>query len=266
MIFMQTRTICLHTITLVAVNATLLVLATGCTEILIPDPRVRYIAFGDSATAGKESNNYPELLRDLLGEPREVFALAGKGGERSGEGLARFKGLLNADIYPNAEVLLYWEGGNDVTAFITAYDPLLVLSPAEPDYPFTDVLSAWLDETEDNLRQGVEVAQGAGLRVFLATYYFLREDLRVCDALLLDVILPAQAARTNYYVDALNERIRSVAVESGAVLVDIASEDDAIRAVRENYSDCNHLSERGNAIVAEIFHDAITAADARSGN
>jgi len=252
--------------TLGVANAALLIFTTGCTEILIPDPRVRYVAFGDSATAGTESNSYPELLPDLLGEPQELFASAGKGGERSGEGLKRFKELLSADIYPNAEVLLYWQGGNDVSAFIASFDPFLVLSPDDPDYPFTDALSAWLDDTEDNLRQGVEAAQDAGLRVFLATYFFLREDLRECDALLLDFILPSQAARTNFYVAALNERIRSVAVESGAFLVDIAAEDDAIRAVRENYADCNHLSERGNAIVAEIFSDAISTAGAQSGN
>lgn len=242
----------------------LVVFVTGCTEIQLPDSRVRYIAFGDSATHGTSSNNYPTLLPELLGEPPTAIANEGHGGETSGEGLARLDALLATDFFPDAEVLLYWEGGNDLRDFIAEYDPLLLFSPDGPEYPVPDELSDQLDKTARNLSLGVTAAQDAGLRVFLATYFSLREEVRQCDALLLNIILPSQAPRVNVYIERLNERIRTVAVESGAFLVDIAAHDDVIRAARENYTDCNHLSETGNAIVAEVFVDALTAAKPRS--
>lgn len=264
MLFKSKQRVCPHAISMGVVSALLVVLVAGCTGIRLPDPRVRYVAFGDSATAGTEPSNYPAILRELLDEPPDTFANEGKGGETSGEGLVRLRSLLATDVFPNAEVIFYWEGGNDIAEFLRTFDPLVLFAPDDPEYPFVEALSLSLAKTQSNLSLAVDAAQKAGLQVFMATYYLLREDLRACDALALDIILPGQAQRVNIYLGRLNERIRTVAAESGAVLVGVAAEDEAIRASRDNYSDCNHLTEAGNAIVAGLFSDAMATADVRA--
>ena len=119
-----------------------LALATGCVEIGVPDPAVRYVAFGDSTTAGPSSRDYPDILRELLGLPAETFANEGMGGETTDEGLSRLESLLAGDIYPEAEFLLFWEGGNDITDFIQETDPFLFFSPTDADYPFTSAINS----------------------------------------------------------------------------------------------------------------------------
>lgn len=236
----------------------ILLFAAGCVEIRVPDPNVRYIAFGDSATAGPSSRDYPDILRELLDEEPESFVNEGKGGETSEEGLIRLRTLLADGIYPAAAVLLYWEAGNDITDFIKEHDLLLLHSPDDPDFPFAEELAQQLNETQVNIEAAVEAGQDAGLTVYAATYYFLREDIQECDALPLDFILPSQARRTNAYLVRLNERIRAAVAARGSILVDVAAEDELLRASRENYFNCNHLSEQGNALAADLFFDAIT--------
>ncbi len=63
----------------------------------------------------------------------------------------------------------------------------------------------------------------------------------------------------NNYVMRLNEHIRTAAENRGATVVDIVARDSDIRADADNYANCNHLSEQGNTIAAEVFHEAITA-------
>ena len=126
-------------------------LGASCVRIRVPDSAVRYIAFGDSATADESASGYAEKLRTLLGEPLGAFANEGQSGEASKEGLARLELLLSDAIYPDAEVLLYWEGGNDITEFISAYDPFLLHSPDDPDYPLVDELARRLSETQANI-------------------------------------------------------------------------------------------------------------------
>ncbi|GAG17174.1 unnamed protein product, partial [marine sediment metagenome] len=69
----------------------------------------------------------------------------------------------------------------------------------------------------------------------------------------------AQAVNANAYLGRLNERIREAVAARGAILVDVGAEDEVIRPDQANYFNCNHLSEQGNEIVAELFFDAITA-------
>lgn len=224
----------------------------GCVEIRVPDPNVRYIAFGDSSTSGPSTRDYPEALGSLLGEAPETFANEGRGGETSEEGLARLKSLLADGIFPHAEVMLYWEGGNDITGFIKDRDPFLLTSPDAPDYPLSDDLAQRLAETQVNIESAVAAAQNAGLRVHVGTYFFLREDIAECGALPLDFILPSQAQNANAYILRLNDRIRAATENQGAILVDVAA-DDALRQDPANYVDCDHLSAKGNAIVANLF-------------
>ncbi len=241
---------------LIVMGSAIAAIAAGCA---LPDPTVLYIAFGDSATAGATSPAYPELLRQRLGEDVRTFVNEGDDGENSGQGVERLDGLLSQDLYPNAIALFYWEGGNDIVEFIRAHDPLFLLCPDDVNYPFTTALNAALDATQANIEDAIQLGRNAGLTVFVATYFALPETIIQCDALLLNVLLPAQTRWSNVYVEMLNDRIRSAAAAQGAILVDVAAKNAVIQADGANYADCNHLSTQGNDIVAGLFADAVTA-------
>ncbi|MCO6435595.1 MAG: SGNH/GDSL hydrolase family protein [Phycisphaerae bacterium] len=236
-----------------------LFLLPGCAALPLPDPNVRYIAFGDSTSRGGDEG-YPGRLMERLGEPASSLAVESHGGETSGAGRDRFVELLDQRLYPNARTLLFWEGGADVIQYIREHDPLLLHSPLDADYPYTAELVDQLDRTQAHLEDVVQRAKDAGLEVFIATYYPIREDFAWCKALLLDVILPAQARRANDYIAALNERIRAAAAEGGATLVDVAAAGDELQSDIANYANCNHLSAAGNALVAEAFLVALRGA------
>lgn len=229
----------------------------GCVEIRVPDALVSYVAFGDSTTQGPSARDYPDILRELLGTAPETFANEGLGGETTEEGLTRLKSLLASGLFPEAAILMYWEGGNDVTDFIQEHDPFLLFSLSDPDYPFAAALSDRLDEVQGNIEEAILAAQRARLNVFVATYFLLREELGICDALPLDLLLPAQARRANEYVLALNERIRLATANRGALLADVGASAGVLAADPANYFNCNHLSEQGNTIVANIFLDVL---------
>jgi hypothetical protein len=93
--------------------------------------------------------------------------------------------------------------------------------------------------------------------VFVATYYPIQSGFSSCSAVPLNVLLPGQAERANEYVDRLNERIRLIAIASGAKLVDVARELPDVASDPANYHNCNHLSATGNRLAAEVFADAI---------
>lgn len=235
----------------------LLAVALGGCGTILPDPAVRYIAFGDSTTASPAQQQYWEFLRDDLGLPADSFAGQGAGGESTAVGLERLSGLLDTGIYPNAEVLLYWQGGKDILEFVQARDPLLLLSPFASDYPFSAGLKAMLDTTQANIEQAITVARQAGLDVYVSTYFYLNAQTGECRPAVLGVLLPDQQARVTEYIRLLNERIRRAAANAGAVLVDVGAQAETIVADPANYTDCNHLSEKGNRIVADIFEAAI---------
>ncbi|HPM23027.1 MAG TPA: SGNH/GDSL hydrolase family protein [Phycisphaerae bacterium] len=239
--------------------ASLLWSAAGCSDnrLLIPDPAVRYLAFGDSSTSGRAARSYPEILAERLGQPAGAMANEGSDGETAGAGLERLRQLLAARIYPNAEVLLYWEGGADLIDLIREIDGLLLFSPLAPSYPYTTRLAEALDRIQADIEAAIAAGQAAGLTVYVATYFSFQEVAAACDPMPLDVMLPAQAQNANGYVSLLNERIRQAAASGGAGVVDIASADDDLHASAANFVNCNHLSEAGNEIVAQVFVDAL---------
>ncbi len=232
-------------------------LLAGCGELRLPDGRVTHVAFGDSTTAGPSNRDYPDILREMLGEPSEAFANEGEGGETTAEGIDRLDGLIASDIFPNAAVWMYWEGGGDITDFIQDNDPFLLLSPEDADFPLAGALGTRLDQTQANIQRALESMSGDGRTVLVATLFFIREDVGDCPALPLDILLPAQAVNANAYLRLLNDRIRMAAMNTGAILVDIAAVDEALRATASNYFNCNHLSEAGNTIAAGVFRDAL---------
>jgi hypothetical protein len=224
----------------------------------LPEPAVRYVAFGDSTTKGPSERDYLLYVRDSLGLSADAVANEGSGGETTSEGLERLRSLMAAAIFPNAEVLLYWEGAKDLINLIHDLDPLLVLSPESPSYPLTAEVEDRLDAIQANVEAAIQVGRQSGLQVFVATYFSLPNGSFDCEPLLLGILLPPQAANANVYVDMLNDRIRTAASNQGAVLVDVASKDSELRSDPANYHNCNHLSAQGNEIVAEVFVQAIT--------
>lgn len=228
-------------------------MAGGCAGVNVPDPAVRYIAFGDSTTSGPNDLNYWNFLAEKIGQPAEWFANEGNGGESSSEGLERLKGLIERELYPNAQVLLYWQGGDDLISFIKNRDPLLALFPNAENYPYTSQLEAELDRIQGNIEQSITLAQDAGLDVYVATYYLLKENKR-CKPAVLEILLAPQAAIANQYLDRLNDRIRLSAQNTGAVLVDVEPISPTLLADPNNYTDCNHLSDQGNRQVADVFY------------
>jgi len=231
----------------------------GCTEIPVPQPAVRYLAFGDSTTKGPAGRDYVDILRELLGLAPETFANQGQSGETAGRGRERFESLLSMSIYPNADTLFYWQGGGGVLDFIVEVDGLLLRSPNDSDYPFSNQLTEKLDQIQAHIESVVGAARQAGWTVYVATYYGTPEIIASCDRLFLDTILPVQARNANAYMTLLNQRIRAAAVNQGAILVDVASLDDVLFSDRANYFDCSHLSAAGNQRVAEFLFSVINS-------
>ncbi len=229
----------------------------------VPDPAVHYIAFGDSTTAGPTERDYPDILRELLDEPVGAFANEGKSGESTEEGLMRLGMLLSERIYPNARVLLYWEGGKEIVDFIQDHDPLLFFAADDPSYPYTEELVGVLAKVQTNIEQAISSAADAGLTVYIATYFPLAPGPAECDALPLDIILPLQAGNANSYLMMLNEHIRGAAAKQGATIVDVEASADVLQENPANYFDCNHLSASGNEVVAHLFCDAIEKSSAK---
>ncbi|HRX83962.1 MAG TPA: GDSL-type esterase/lipase family protein [Phycisphaerae bacterium] len=235
----------------------LLLGVAGCGDLRVPDPNVVYIAFGDSATKGPADDDYPDLLRARLGVAANTFANEGEGGDTIAEGVDRLASLLDSGIYPNAEVLLLWEGGGDLIDFIGEIDPFLLWSVNDSDYPYQDELDAKLDEIGANLADAIARGRAAGLDVYTATYFPILGGFSACPGLPFDFIIPGQAERANEYLALLNAEIRRRVSASGATLVDIGRDAANLADDRGNYENCNHLSSDGNARVAELFYDAL---------
>jgi lysophospholipase L1-like esterase len=245
---------------LLALGSLVFITTAGCggdSAFRLPDPAVRYVAFGDSTTKGPSERDYVTFLPGLLGEGTEAFANEGKGGELTADGVDRLRSLISRRIFPNARVLLYWEGAKDLIEFIKKTDPLLGQSPDSEGFPFSAQLSAKLDEVQANIESAIKAGRQAGLQVVIATYFFLPPGSLDCEPLLLGVLLPGQAANANQYVTRLNDRIRKAASNQGAVLVDVATLDSTLRGSSANYTNCNHLSAQGNEIVAKAWANAI---------
>jgi len=236
---------------------------TGC-GIGLPDPAARLVAFGDSATAGPDQPGYPEQLADLLGDARLV-ANAGMGGESTFEGLDRLGLILQFETFPNAVGLLYWEGGNDVIEFLRGHDPLLVLSPGSPDFPFSTELSDRLDEVQANIERAIEMGHDAGWTVLVVTYYPFAPGGTACPALPLGVLTADQSEIADEYALLLNERIRRAAGAAGAKVVAVDELGETLVADDSNYFNCNHLSASGNGLVARLVADAVMGDDRLSG-
>ena len=153
--------------------------------------------------------------------------------------------------------MLYWEGGNDLTQFLGDHDPFVLSSPDDRNFPFTEQLADALARTRDNVEAAIVLATGAGMDVYVATYFPLAPDIAVCDALPFGILLPAQGDRANAYVARLNDALREAAARGSAFVVDVAQSGFILTSDPNNYFNCNHLSAAGNEIAAQIFLDVL---------
>ena len=228
--------------------------------VVQPPPRLgltRFVAFGDSITAGEDGNTtltqqlrldsllgltypqviligreYPTVLGNLLraryATQTIVTVNAGKPGESVGGDttcpascvLSRFTAISSSRAY---DVVLLMEGSNDIFGG-TGGNPLGI-PPAIA-----------------NLRRMVQDARSRGMRVFLAT---------------IPPANPAGARGLTRYqaIPPLNAEIRTLAVSEGVPLVDV------FNAFNNNFTylsvDGLHPNADGFALIASTFYDAI---------
>jgi acyl-CoA thioesterase-1 len=203
---------------------------------VVRSPRLqvtKFVAFGDSLTEGKVALNafpsvlftlpeaYPGKLQLLLSARylEQTFSVIneGYGGEMTSEGLARLPGVLTAD---RPEVLLLQEGANDLLEWLGASVPGIVSS----------------------LDQMIKLAQGRNVRVFLANQPF-----QVAGAL---------RGRGAPFVQDLNRQLVALAQRDGVPLVDVYTP-TSLDPAGTIGSDGLHLTEKGYAVMAQAFFDAI---------
>jgi len=203
--------------------------------VLEPTPRLsatRFVAFGDSITAGEISTNhvlrivepevaYPAVLEGLLdqrySEQRVSVVNAGVPGETTTNGLSRLPGELSATT---AEVLLLQEGVNDLNSGGEAAE-----QPAL-----------------DNLRRMMRLASARGVRVFIGTLLPQR---------------PGHLRANAYpYIADFNTKLVAMAASEGATVVDLYQvflpQVDTLIG-----DDGLHPTEAGYRLMASTFFDSI---------
>ena len=206
--------------------------------------KTRYLAFGDSITAGEVTfpvgslshgmaliskqvivpgAAYPAALeRTLQGRyPSQAITVvnAGLGGEKTVNARGRFFQALNT-VSP--EVVLLWHGHNDI--------------PGGLDGAASGAAS--------EMRIMAAEARNRGMRVFIAT--------------MLPPRLGGNRTIGQIFIDDYNNRMRSLAAQEGAVLVDVYA---ALLPEVTRYIgvDGLHPTEFGYAKIADVFFQAIQA-------
>ena len=249
-----TSTFCIALLILVALGG-----CNGTPLFQLPDPAVRVIAFGDSTTDGPSDKQYTEFLQENPAIDPAAITNAGMGGETTTDGLPRLQQLLDSGLFPNAEIVIIWEGGNDLIDFIQQRDPFIAVPPESPLFLFGPQLAELLAHVQANLVQMIAASRNAGATPILVTYFFIPEDPIDCGLSPLPTLLPAQAITANGYVERLNTLIRDVGASETVAVVDVAALDAALRADIANYTNCNHLSANGNALAADMIGEAVIA-------
>lgn len=195
------------------------------------------MCLGDSITEhGDAPGGYVWLLREAL-RPIEVIN-AGVSGHRSREMLARLqKDVL--DLSP--DLVLISCGVNDVWH---GFDDAHPLGDGPGRVP--------LDEYGENMLAIVRGVQGVGAKAVLLTATVIGEDL---------------SGPMNVAAEPYNERLRSVAAETGAHLIDLQVPFRALIAAYRNTTgssgdflttDGVHLNGAGNQLMGSAIRDAIS--------
>ena len=196
----------------------------------------KFLAFGDSLTEGKLSgsaplyvlvdfpDSYPRVLQGLLrdrytAQPTLTVTNEGLGGEKAVDGVDRLPGLL-ASYGPGAVLLM--DGANDLN---------------------TALADERIEPAAEAVGEMVGLVRASGAVAFLAT-------------------LPPQRpggrnAKGALAVEPYNTRLRSVAVQTGAELVDVWAAFDGTASTSLVGADGLHLTAEGYKRVAEAFFEAI---------
>ena len=209
----------------------------SCTFFVIVDAipqlaKTKFLAFGDSLTEGTTSpapsiltlnveDAYPLKLQGLLSQRYQdqtiVVKNEGKAGEKIDEGRSRLSGVLDSN---DPQVLLLLEGANDLNT------------------GKGDAISTIIHGLEDMIGK----AERRDITVFLATF-------------------PPQNPAGERggganYVPELNQKIRALAADEGAVLVDLYA---GFGGTWEGYigEDGLHPTPQGYDRMAEIWRDKI---------
>jgi lysophospholipase L1-like esterase len=194
--------------------------------------KTKFLAFGDSITAGTTSpapsiltlnveDSYPTKLLALLSQRYQdqtiVVKNAGQAGEKIDEGRSRLSGVLDAN---DPQVLLLLEGANDLNT------------------GRGDAISTIIHGLEDMIGK----AERRNIAVLLATF-------------------PPQNPAGNRgnganYVPELNQKIRALAADEGAILVDLYA---GFGGTWVGYigEDGLHPTPQGYDRMAEIWRDKI---------
>lgn len=205
-------------------------LLAGATAVLPAAAQTRYLAFGDSITAGtgdETGQGYPPRLEELLQleEPGSTVDGAGVPGETTAEGLSRIDGALDGE----PGVVLLMEGTNDVSRGISTETAVF------------------------NLEEMARRAEAAGWSVVHATVIPRRAGEST----------PAEFQRTV----TLNRRLRSSAGTRDLELADPFQVFGSTPDVFERfYSDdpddwVGHPNGAGYELLAEVFRDVLVGAD-----
>jgi lysophospholipase L1-like esterase len=199
--------------------------ATAMVPVLLPidgnRPNV-YLAFGDSITGRAGDPTYPPKLQALLAAHfggAEVTA-QGRDGTNSFEGMDRIKRNVEAQR-PAYTLVLY--GTNDWN------------DPSCQDAPPC--------HTVENLRAIVQTIKREGSLTFLAT---------------LPPVNPALSPPgRNDWIKVINDGLRVMAREEGAVLVDVHAAFSKQRELPSLFVDHVHPSDAGQQLIAQAFFEAI---------
>ena len=220
----------------------ILLLLSGCVNY---DARI--VAFGDSATAG-----YAPFLHQYLEANQNEVANEGRGGETSDKGVERLREIISFGTYPNNEVFIYWEGGNNLIDWLQEHDPLLQFSPSDPEYPLFSELIDLLGNIRNDLATAVELCHNQGWKVYVGSYVPFVPDI-TCSPLGRPMT-EVEVDVANLYQNLINEVISDM-TNNGATFIDagnhLALSDPAM------YQNCNHLNDDGNRIFAEIISNSI---------
>jgi lysophospholipase L1-like esterase len=244
-----------------ALALTLLALFTLAINDCCPpnNRQARYLAFGDSATAGADQPTYPQWLAELLQLSEQEVVNLGDSGEKAADGLPRLNEIMDCDSYPHAEYLLYWEGGNDLIDFVQSVDPALRFSPNDLRYPYSQELDATLQSIVATQQAAITLAREHGLTPLIATYYQLLPHISPCSLTPLDELTEGQVENANDYNELFAGQIRQMAGQEGIGVADILSESGALLDDPANFANCNHASGAGNKIIADIWLAALNS-------
>lgn len=210
--------------------------------------KTSFLAFGDSITYGRcyaspqECAPYTIRLRELLAEryARQTFVVTNVGipGEIASDDIADPLGRL--------------AGQDRIASEISRYAPevVLLMEGANDLLNASDRPTFAVDAAAIALDRMVQLAQQAGKTVFLATVSPMR--------------YPAPPGTTNRnaagpLVPLLNERIRTIALQRGAVLVDIHAAMNADLAGTIS-TDNLHPTELGIRVMADTFYASVRTA------